>query len=121
MRGLSNELAAFLHSLPDDIWRDADRYLSGCDKWNLADVVAHLIYGALGDTIIARRALRGDLSPPMSYRPMSGADNIAVDLAANQVRVVLQAELTPDLLQIKYPIIIAAFTPGEASRSMAHE
>ena len=73
VRGLSNELAAFLHSLPDDIWRAAERYPSGCEQWRLADVVAHLNYGALGNAIVLRRALRGELSPPMSYRPLSGA------------------------------------------------
>ena len=73
VRGLSNELAAFLHSLPDDIWRDAERYLSGCEQWRLADVVTHLIYGALGNAVVVRRALRGELSPPMSYRPLCGA------------------------------------------------
>ena len=65
VRGLSNEMAAYLHSLPSDIWRDAERYPSGCGQWNLADVVAHLVYGALGQAIVIRRALRSELSPPM--------------------------------------------------------
>ena len=76
VRVLSNELAAFLHSLPDDIWRDAERFPSGCEQWRLADVVTHLIYGALGNAIVVRRALRGELSPPMSYRPLFGADAV---------------------------------------------
>ena len=76
VRGLSNELAAFLHTLPDDIWRDAERYPSGCEQWRLADVVTHLNYGALGNAIVVRRALRGELSPPMSYRPLYGAGGV---------------------------------------------
>ena len=76
VRGLSNELAADLHSMPSDIWRDAERYPSGCGQWNLADVVAHLIYGALGQAIVIRRALRAELSPPMAYLPLSGADGV---------------------------------------------
>ena len=76
VRGLSNELAAFLHSMPSDIWRDADRYPSGCGHWNLADVVAHLIYGALGQAMVIRRALRAELSPPMAYLPLSGSDGV---------------------------------------------
>ena len=76
VRGLSNEMAAYLHSLPSDIWRDAERYPSGCGQWNLADVVAHLVYGALGQAIVIRRALRSELSPPMAYRPLCGADGV---------------------------------------------
>ncbi len=76
VRGLSNELAAFLHSMPSDIWRDAERYPSGCGQWNLADVVAHLIYGALGQAMVIRRALRAELSPPMTYLPLCGADGV---------------------------------------------
>ncbi len=76
VRRLSNELAADLHSMPSDIWRDAERYPSGCGQWNLADVVAHLIYGALGQAMVIRRALRAELSPPMAYRPLCGADGV---------------------------------------------
>lgn len=93
VRGLSNALAAFLHSLPDDIWRDAERYPSGCEQWKLADVVTHLIYGALGSTMVVRRALRGELSPPMSYRPLSGAD--AVDHIVS-LRQVFGEDLVPE-------------------------
>jgi len=56
-----------------------------------------------------------------SLGKLSGVDNVTVDLAANQVRVVMQAEHTADLQQIKQAIVNAGFTPGEASRSMAHE
>ena len=76
VRGLSNELAGDLHSMPSDIWRDAECYPSGCGQWNLADVVAHLIYGALGQAIVIRRALRAELSPPMAYRPLCAADGV---------------------------------------------
>ena len=76
VRGLSNELAADLHSMPSDIWRDAERYPSGCEQWHLADVVAHLNYGALGQAIVVRRALRAELSHPMAYLPLCGANGV---------------------------------------------
>ncbi len=76
VRRLSNELATDLHSMPSDIWRDAERYPSGCGQWNLADVVAHLIYSALGQAMVIRRALRAELSPPMAYLPLCGADGV---------------------------------------------
>jgi copper chaperone CopZ len=56
-----------------------------------------------------------------SLGKLSGVDSVTVDLAANQVRVVMQAERTADLKKIKQAIINAGFTPGEASRSTAQE
>ncbi len=56
-----------------------------------------------------------------SLSRLSGVASVTVDLAANQVRVVMQAEHTADLKQIKIAIVNAGFTPGEASRSMAEE
>ncbi len=56
-----------------------------------------------------------------SLSKLSGVASVTVDLAANQVRVVMQAEHTADLKLIKKAIVNAGFTPGEASRSMAEE
>ena len=56
-----------------------------------------------------------------SLSKLSGVASVTVDLAANQVRVVMQAEHAADLKQIKKAIVNAGFTPGEASRSMAEE
>ena len=56
-----------------------------------------------------------------SLGKLPGVDSVSVDLAANRVRVVMQAEHTADLQQIKKAIVNAGFTPGEASRSTAQE
>ena len=56
-----------------------------------------------------------------SLSKLAGVDSVTVDLAANQVRVVMKAEHTADLKQIKKAIVNAGFTPGEASRSTAQE
>ena len=56
-----------------------------------------------------------------SLGKLPGVDSVSVDLAASQVRVVMQAEHTADLKQIKQAIVNAGFTPGEASRSTAQE
>lgn len=56
-----------------------------------------------------------------SLGKLAGVDSVTVDLAANQVRVVMQAEHFADLNQIKQAIVNAGFTPGEASRSTAPE
>ena len=56
-----------------------------------------------------------------SLSKLSGVDSVTVNLAANEVRVVMQAERTADLQQIKQAIVNAGFTPGEVSRSMAQE
>ncbi len=56
-----------------------------------------------------------------SLNKLSGVDSVTVDLAANQVRVVMKAEHTADLKQINKAIVNAGFTPGDASRSTAEE
>ena len=74
IRALSNDLAAFLHGLPEDIWRDAETYASPCDQWNIADVVAHLIAIANMKTLSIERALKGSVSPPMGWRKTSAEE-----------------------------------------------
>ncbi len=76
VRTLSNDLAAFLYTLPEDVWRDADIYASACDRWNMADVVAHLIDVAITFTMSVERALGGSVSPPMGYRPKTAEERI---------------------------------------------
>ena len=65
VRDLSNELAAFLHTLPEDIWRKADDYASACEGWKIADVITHMIMGANAFTQSITNALKGDASAPM--------------------------------------------------------
>ncbi len=67
IRDLSNELAAFFYTLPDDVWRDADQFGTPCEDWKVADVVTHLIQ--VGDMFFqsVTRALDGDTTPPMAY------------------------------------------------------
>jgi copper chaperone CopZ len=56
-----------------------------------------------------------------SLSKLSGVDSVTVNLAAHQVRVVMQSEQTADLQQIKQAIVNAGFTPVEVSRSTAQE
>ena len=68
-------MAAYLHILPRDVWRYADRYPSACEGWNMADVVAHLIQEAITSTLSVHRALQGDTSAPIGYRPLTEAEH----------------------------------------------
>ncbi len=70
-RALSNELAGFLHGLPDDVWRNPDIYASACDGWNMADVVTHLISVANMMTMSIERAIENSVAPPMGYQPQT--------------------------------------------------
>ena len=74
IRALSNDLAGFLHTLPDDVWRDPDTYASACAGWKVADVVTHLITIAGMKTMSVQRALRGSASPPMGYKRKSAEE-----------------------------------------------
>ena len=72
IRELSNELAQQFHALPDDVWKNAEQYASGCDQWTAADVVTHLISKGMASSLSIARALKGETSPPMGYRPVDG-------------------------------------------------
>ncbi len=76
VRALSNDLAGFLHTLPDDVWRDPDIYASACSQWKIADVVTHLIITAGMKTMSVQRALRGSASPPMGYKRKSAEERL---------------------------------------------
>ena len=58
VRILSNEVAAFLYKLPDDVWRDPTRFASGCKNWNVSDVISHLIDQANHTTLSIDRAIK---------------------------------------------------------------
>lgn len=68
VRALSNETAAFLDTLPDDVWRDPDRFVSGCENWKVGDVITHLIDQANHTTLSIERALRNTIAPPLGHR-----------------------------------------------------
>ena len=72
VRGLSNELAGFLHTLPENIWRNPNDYASPCKGWMVADVITHLILGASRFGLSIENALNGTSSAPMGYTPMTG-------------------------------------------------
>ena len=93
IRGLSNELAGYLHGLPEDIWRNPEQYGSPCDKWTVADVVTHIIAGALQQSLTIERALKQIASPPMGYRSMS--DQEEVDRVVS-LRVAYDEDLFPE-------------------------
>ena len=76
IRALSNDLAGFLHTLPDDVWRDPDIYASACADWKVADVVTHLITIAGMKTMSIQRALRGNVTPPMGYERKSAEERL---------------------------------------------
>ena len=76
IRALSNDLAGFLHTLPDDVWRDPDIFASACAGWKVADVVTHLITIAGMKTLSIQSALRGSASPPMGYRHKSAEERL---------------------------------------------
>ena len=78
VRDLSNEMAAYLHTLPDNIWRDPDVYASACEGWKIADVITHLILGANVFGLSITNAVKGIVQPPMGWtRPATPEQGMA--------------------------------------------
>ena len=62
----SERLKQYLHSLPPEAWRTP----SACDRWEVRDVVAHLVLGAEIYAESISRGLRGDASAPAGRPPV---------------------------------------------------
>lgn len=66
----SERLSEYLQSLPNEAWQQQ----SACERWNVADVVAHLIGGAQMCREHISRGLQGDIIPPEGFPPAGEAD-----------------------------------------------
>jgi uncharacterized protein (TIGR03083 family) len=64
----SERLKQYIHSLPPEAWSTP----SACDRWEVRDVVAHLVLGAEIYAESISRGVRGDASAPAG-RPPVGA------------------------------------------------
>lgn len=60
IRSESDRLADYLAGQPPAAWQ----HPTACDRWQAADVIAHLVWIGEFYTIFIERALRDDLSPP---------------------------------------------------------
>ncbi len=68
----SERLKQYLTTLPPDAWTQP----SACDRWQVRDVVAHLVGGAENYASYISRGLQGDASPPEGA-PAAGTINAA--------------------------------------------
>lgn len=93
VRELSNELAGYLYSLPEDVWRNANQYASGCERWKVADVVAHLVSDGMMLQLSASRALKGVTSPPLGYGDLAGVEQVDRVIS---LRVTFDEDLFPE-------------------------
>ncbi len=93
LRTLSNDLAGYLYSLPDEVWRDARSYGSGCEQWNIADVVSHLILESQANYQSIERALKGQTSPPMGYHHLKGEEYLERVIS---VRIAFHEDVFPE-------------------------
>ena len=66
----SLRLSEYLQNLPPGAWQQQ----SACDRWTVADVVAHLIGGAQMYREHISRGLKDDIVPPEGFPPAGTAD-----------------------------------------------
>jgi uncharacterized protein (TIGR03083 family) len=94
IRSTSRQFGQYLHALPAASWNQP----SACDRWEVRDVVGHLILGAELYFGIVSRGLHGDTSPPEGF-PQAGTVN-ATSVAAfvDQMSVTRRATLGDQLL-----------------------
>ncbi|MCH8186445.1 MAG: maleylpyruvate isomerase family mycothiol-dependent enzyme [Chloroflexi bacterium] len=83
----SERLNEYLSSLSAEAWSKP----SACDRWEVRDVVAHLVGVAQSYTERTHRSLRGDSSPPEGL-PAPGSVNAAVFAEGSAQRVLSRRE-----------------------------
>ena len=86
LQSVSDQLTQYLHSLPADAWDQP----SACDRWQVGDVIGHLIRGSDFYHSTVSRGLAGEVSSPPGRAPAgsesgaSAADGIADASIANR-------------------------------------
>ena len=88
-----NQFKHYLEGLPPDAWSRP----SACDRWRVADVVAHLSSRAFAVRI--SRGLEGDSSPPEGSPPVSAHDEDAFAERIAHSALSLRESLGNDLLR----------------------
>ena len=66
----SERLVRYLENIPNQAWQQQ----SACERWTVADVVAHLIGGAQIYSDHISRGLKGDTVPPEGFPPPGESD-----------------------------------------------
>jgi len=85
----------YLEALPPEAWSKP----SACDRWTVADVVAHLTHTAQGNVPRVHRALQGDDSPPEGYEFAGTIDEDALREGVAQRSIAVRQALEGQLLQ----------------------
>ncbi|PKB82596.1 MAG: hypothetical protein BZY88_03950 [SAR202 cluster bacterium Io17-Chloro-G9] len=89
----SDRFRQYLTTLSNDAWTRQ----SACDRWQVRDVVTHLMGNAEGYAASVSRGLMGDSSPPEGRGP-AGASNAASSAEGLAQRVISQRESLGDRL-----------------------
>ena len=112
VRALSNDLAGFLHTLPEGVWRDPELYGSACDQWYMADVVAHVIDISIMKTMSIERAIQGSTGPPIGYRRLTAEERTQ---SVVSLRDAYYEDLFPEFNTacLRFNRLIAGLEPGQ--------
>ena len=118
----SDRFRQYLNTLSDDAWTRQ----SACDRWQVRDVVAHLMGNAEGYAASVSRGLKGDSSPPEGRGP-AGASNAASSAEGLAQRVISQRETLEDRLLPAYEeqdchliALLAGLSPQDQDKPCYH-
>lgn len=119
---VSTSLKNYLASLPAESWLQP----SACDRWQVADVVAHLAGGAEGYTNTVSRGLQGDTSPPPGRMPAgadaaeSSADRIASSALSTREQLGSGLLSTFDATDSRLNQLLAGLSPQDRDKPCYH-
>ena len=88
------QLAHYLHALPPEAWRRS----SACHRWEVRDVIGHLILGAELYLSVVSRGLRGSVTPLEGFPPAGTVNAASASPLFDQMSVARRESLGDQLL-----------------------
>jgi uncharacterized protein (TIGR03083 family) len=90
----SAQLAHYLHALPPDAWRRP----SACHRWEVRDVIGHLIWVAELYMSVISRGLQGNVTPLEGFPPAGTVNAASASPLLDQLSVARRESLGDQLL-----------------------
>lgn len=94
LQSVSNQLTQYLHSLPADAWD----HPSACDRWQVGDVVGHLIRGSDFYHSTVSLGLAGETSAPPGRVPAGSESGASAAGGIADASIARRRELGDDVL-----------------------
>ena len=119
----SERLKAYIGNLPSDVWS----WPTACDRWNVHDMMAHLVLATEFQMGMISRGLEGDSSPPPRFPPAGARKSGGPGADATHRATISRRDTLGDELHevftstsVDMDRLLAGINPSDWDRSCYH-